>query len=229
MGLRALLGLEDAGGKYLARSVQLDGCPTVIVPVLTNLIHSRYDHDASAAMAQLMHGDWWRLHVQPATSGHQPQIVAQPSDHHSDPCSGTIGVDGAGDRQWAYLLGGRLRLHVYLGVRRLTGETRWEPWACWSLHDLPALPYQELLDVQRSGYSRQWAANSEATYVEAVAERFALPRSRVARDFDDLSPDECRALGLDRTLHNGGEPYRRTELTAAHRRSLDALRRGAKP
>ena len=162
MGLRALLGVEDAGGTYRARPVHYDGCPTVIVPALTRLVHDVHEHDQAAAVEHLLQNDWRWLYLLPrGGKGLTGEIVGVRSDESRPAETGEIATARAGDREWAYLFGGH-RLHVYLSVAALKPFTgRWVPWACWSVHELPSLSIKELLDVQRQGYSRQWSVSRQ--------------------------------------------------------------------
>ncbi|MFG3602598.1 hypothetical protein [Micromonospora chersina] len=165
MGLRALVGTEGADGTYLARHVQHDGCPTMVVPALSVLLHDVCGHNPAAAMTTLLHCDWSRLYAVPGTgpSGH---MVGVPSEGYP-PQVGRIAEAPAGDREWAYLFGGH-RLHVYLGVFPERGPKRWQAWACWSLHELPSLTPLDLLEVQKAGYAAQWRASDYRGYMEAV-------------------------------------------------------------
>ncbi|MBL6280154.1 hypothetical protein JMF97_28730 [Micromonospora fiedleri] len=169
MGLRALIGTEGAGGFYRARHVQHDACPTMIVPALSALVHDLMGHDAQAAVAELMRSDWSRLYALPGTgvAGH---LVGVPSPNDGEPLCGHIATANAGDREWAYLFGGH-RLHVYLGVFPEVGPKRWQPWACWSVNELPTVRLDEVLTVQRRGYSTQWLAADHRKYAEAIRER----------------------------------------------------------
>ncbi|MEH1014617.1 hypothetical protein V6U90_16085 [Micromonospora sp. CPCC 206060] len=161
MGLRALVGIERAGGTYEARHVQYDGCPTVMVPALSTLVHDRADRDPLAAVAHLLSSDWRYMHVLPGG-----ELVGEPMDTSGGPEIGRLD-DPAGDREWAYLIGGH-RLHVYIGMFPEEGSKRWWPWACWSLRELPVLPVDEVLAVQRNGYATQWQASQFRTYMSAV-------------------------------------------------------------
>ncbi|MFD0787148.1 hypothetical protein ACFQZ8_24880, partial [Micromonospora azadirachtae] len=63
MGLRALVGTEGAGGVYVARGVQHDGCPTMVVPALSVLLHELCGHSPKRAAAVLLQTDWSRLYA----------------------------------------------------------------------------------------------------------------------------------------------------------------------
>lgn len=167
MGLRALVGTEGADGVYVARGVQHDGCPTMVVPALSVLLHELCGHRPERAAAVLLQNDWSRLFAVPGTgpSGH---LVGVPSEGYPVQ-TGRIAEARAGDREWAYLLGGH-RLHVYLGVFPERGPKRWEAWACWSLHELGDLSQLDLLEVQKAGYAAQWRASDYRGYMEAVRE-----------------------------------------------------------
>lgn len=164
MGLRALVGVEDADGAYRARSVHYDGCPTAVVPALTVLVHEELDHDLAAAVERLMQSDWRRLYALPDC----PHMIGVPFDEPREPLTGRIDATGAFDREWAYLFGGH-RLHIYLGVPTAPFVRRWEPWACWSVSELPLVTGVELLDVQRAGYRRQWLAGDRLSYMAAAS------------------------------------------------------------
>ncbi|MFU8873224.1 hypothetical protein [Micromonospora sp. SL4-19] len=165
MGLRALVGTEGADGVYLARHVQHDGCPTMVVPALSVLLHELCGHSPERAAAVLLQCDWSRLYAVPGT-GPTGHMVGVPSEGYP-PQTGRIAEARAGDREWAYLFGDH-RLHVYLGVFPERGPKRWQPWACWSLHELPSLSQLDLLEVQKAGYAAQWRASDYRGYMEAV-------------------------------------------------------------
>ncbi|BCJ61598.1 hypothetical protein Jiend_50200 [Micromonospora endophytica] len=169
MGLRALVGTEGADGFYQARHVQHDACPTMIVPALSVLVHDLMAHDVQAAVDELMRTDWSRLYTLPGTGDAGP-LVGVPSPNDEEPLRGHIATENAYDREWAYLFGGH-RLHVYLGVLPERGPKRWRSWACWSVHELPTLPLDEVLSVQKAGYSAQWRAADFRMYMDAVRER----------------------------------------------------------
>ncbi|WDZ84018.1 hypothetical protein [Micromonospora cathayae] len=169
MGLRALVGIEGADGTYLARHVQHDGCPTMVVPALSVLLHDLCDHNAETAVATLLHSDWSRLYALPAT-GPTGRLVGVPSEGR-EPQVGNIAETPAGDREWAYLFGAH-RLHVYLGVLPERGPKRWRAWACWSVGELPSLTQLDLLDVQKAGYAVQWQASGYRQYMAAVRAAF---------------------------------------------------------
>lgn len=171
MGLRALIGVEDATGAYRARSVHYDGCPTVIVPVLSTLVHETYRGDVAATVAHLMHRDWRGLSRLPATAEHPWEVLEVPCDHDQPVETGQIATANADDRGWAYLFCGD-RLQVHLGVLPERGPARWERWVHWLVDDLPDLSMQELLEVQRRGYREQWTAAEFRKYMELVRERF---------------------------------------------------------
>lgn len=171
MGLRALIGVEDAAGTYRARSVHYDGCPTVIVPVLAALVHDTYQGDVTAAVAHLMHRDWRGLSCLPASLRHPAEVIEVACDQDQPVETGQIATANAGDREWAYLFCGD-RLQVHLGVLPERGPARWKRWVHWSVDELPDLTVLELLDVQRSGYAKQWAAADFRTYMALVRERF---------------------------------------------------------
>ncbi|NLU77780.1 hypothetical protein HCA58_05090 [Micromonospora sp. HNM0581] len=168
MGLRALVGTEGAGGFYQARHVQHDACPTMVVPALSALVHELSGHNVQAAVDELLRSDWSRLYALPGTgiAGH---LVGVPSPADGEPLRGHITTENAGDREWAYLFGGH-RLHVYLGVFPEVGPKRWRPWACWSVHELPSLRLDEVLTVQKAGYSTQWRAADYRQHMAAVRE-----------------------------------------------------------
>ncbi|TDB80941.1 hypothetical protein [Micromonospora sp. KC721] len=168
MGLRALIGTEGAGGFYRARHVQHDACPTMIVPALSVLVHDLMGHDVRAAVDELLRSDWSRLYAVPGT-GTAGHLVGVLSHGGPEPEAGHLATANAGDREWAYLFGGN-RLQVYLGVFPEVGPKRWQPWASWSVHELPTLPLDEVLTVQKAGYSTQWRASDRRKYMEAVRE-----------------------------------------------------------
>ena len=170
MGLRALLGVEAAGGTYRARYVHYDGCPTVIVPALTALVHNVLDHDQAAAVDHLLRSDWRSLYALPGT-GVVGEVVGVPIPCAPEPETGRVGATTPGDREWAYLFGGH-RLHVYLAVWPERGDKQWQPWACWSVNELPSLSMTELLDVQKRGFATQWRAADFRKYMAAVAEHY---------------------------------------------------------
>jgi hypothetical protein len=224
VGLRALIGVEDVGGRYKARRVHYDGCPDVIVPALTHLVTQVCGGREQMALNELLSCDWTRIHLHTGTGARPARLALQPSPNLAFyPAEIAAVADGrVGDKEWAYLFGGR-RLHIYLGVQLLDGGTAWEPWACWPVTDLPHLPRTELLDVQKSGYARQREMSAEASYVAALAERFGWNRAELARTFDELTADECEALGLDPT-GRFGQPYRRSVLTGGQRARLRELK-----
>ncbi|MGI5151370.1 hypothetical protein ACQEVC_34240 [Plantactinospora sp. CA-294935] len=174
MGLRALLGVEDVGGTYRARHVHYDGSPDVIVPALTALVHNVLDHDRAAAADHLLRTNWRRLYALPGT-GVTGELVGTPIESGPEPETGQIGVTSPGDREWAYLFGGH-RLHVYLGLWPETGQKQWEPWACWSVNELPDVSRVELLDVRKSGAWTAWRASDYRKYMSAVAEAYGEER-----------------------------------------------------
>lgn len=168
MGLRALIGTEGAGGHYRARHVQHDACPTMIVPALTVLVHELMGHDVQAAVDELMRSDWSRLYTVPGT-GTAGHLIGVPSPADGEPLCGHIMTACASDREWAYLIAGH-RLHVYLGVYPEAGPKQWWPWACWSMHELPTVNLDEVLTVQKAGYSTQWRAADYRSYMASVRE-----------------------------------------------------------
>lgn len=220
MGLRALIGVEHADGSYKARRVHYDGCPDVIVPALAHLVFQVCGGQEQVALRELLSCDWTRIYLHTAF-GARPATVAlnsSPNLAFYPPEVATVAEGRVGDREWAYLFGGR-RLHVYLAVYRLDGGKAWEPWACWPVTDLPRLPRAEVLDVQKRGYRRQSETSDEARYVELIAERYGWQRTQFARTFDELTPEDCEALGLDLTGRSGG-PNLRSGLTVGQRDTL---------
>ena len=171
MGLRALVGVENANGTYRARSVQTDGCPTVIVPVLSTLVHDVHGHDLADAVAYLMSTDWWRLSLLPAPPERGGDVLADPLDSGAAVHTGRLDAAIAGDFQWAYLIR-QDQLRVYLAVHAEADARRWEPWGSWPVRALPDMAFGLLLDVQRCGYARQWQAQDHLRYLDAVRERF---------------------------------------------------------
>lgn len=172
MGLRALVGVADTSGAFRARTVELDGCPTVIVPALTHLIHQVHGGDVDAPMRRLMSHHWRQLHLLPATFGHRPEVVARPTGQDGPPVQGRLDLTPAGEHAWAYLVTDQ-RLHIYLGVDADTTTRVWTPWACWAVRELPNVRRDELLTVQRDGYATQWRATQQRGYAQAKQERFA--------------------------------------------------------
>jgi hypothetical protein len=170
MGLRALVGVEDVGGTYRARHIHYDGCPTVVVPALTALVHNVFDHNQDLAVDHLLRTDWRRLYALPGT-GMTGELVGVPIQSGPEPRTGQIGAASAGDREWAYLFGGH-RLHVYLGLWPERGGKQWAPWACWSVNELPDVGQLELLDVQKAGAWAAWRASDFRSYMAAVSERY---------------------------------------------------------
>ncbi|SCG15522.1 hypothetical protein GA0070610_1756 [Micromonospora echinofusca] len=163
MGLRALIGTERADGSYEARHVHYDAVPTVIVPALSALVHDELHHDLPAAVERLMQTDWRRIYALPGCR----QMIGIPLDEPGERLTGQVDATAADDREWAYLFGGH-RLHVYLGVPTAPFVRKWEPWACWSVDELPLVPLTELLDVQRSGNRRQWLAGDRLKFETAA-------------------------------------------------------------
>src|SRR5690349_15197948 len=156
VGLRALIGVEDADGRYRARSVHYDGCPDVIVPALTHLVWQVCGGQERLALNELLGCDWSRIYLHTRVGNRPAKVTLNPSPNlaYYPPEVAAVADGQVADREWAYLFGGR-RLHVYLGVRQLDGAKAWEPWACWPVTDLPHVPRAEMLDVQKRGYRRQ--------------------------------------------------------------------------
>lgn len=169
MGLRALVGVEDADGTFRARPVHYHGCPTLLVPVLAVLVHHTCHHDLAAAVDWLLANDWRDLHVRQGDD--TAEAEGTPSDCSGESEYGRITEYPAWDREWAYLFCGSW-LHVYLSVFPETGAKHWQPWAAWPVDQLPEVGMPELLDVQGRGYRAQWRAADLRTYMAAVRERF---------------------------------------------------------
>lgn len=169
MGLRALVGVEDADGTFRARPVHYHGCPTLLVPVLTALVHHTCNHDVTAAVDWLLANNWRDLHVRQA--GDAAEAEGTPSENSGKPEHGRITKYPAGDREWAYLFCGPW-LHAYLALFPESGPAYWKPWAAWPVDALPDVGMPELLDVKRRGYHAQWQASDFRTYMAAVRERF---------------------------------------------------------
>ena len=79
VGLRALIGVEGADGRYKARPVHYDGCPDVIVPALSHLVFQVCGGDDQIAVEELLGCAWERIHLHTGTANRPSKITCVPS------------------------------------------------------------------------------------------------------------------------------------------------------